>query len=364
MALDGMPVLYSPWLMTLLGQSVPKEQSIKCHACSMCANEQEPVLPQVTYYRPDAKCCTYWPQLPNFLVGAILSDTDPDAMAGRERVATLISDTDCATPLGLRPSLSFQLRHDHAPEDFFGRTTTLRCPFFAVESGGCSIWKHRNSVCATYFCKIERGAVGLRFWRTLRDLLTAVEQELSLWCLSELKLQADATGLLIQSTQAAGPHGLQTLDGGRIAETHRRLWGDWDGREREFFESCAGLVSALEWRDVLSICGPQVRVLADLAARKLTGLDDRRISERLRLAKYSVLAPGRNGARQVVTYRESDPREVSSDLLKILPYFDGRSTRATLEAVRTETGLDLSDDLLQALCDVELLVDAGEEGER
>jgi len=362
MIFDGMPLLYTPWMMDLLGQGVPKERSINCDTCSMCASPQEPVHPQVTYFRPDLKCCTYWPKLPNFLVGAILASTEPEAMSGRTRVTNLIVAADCATPLGLHAPISDQRRHEHAPDGSFGRDATLRCPFYAVESGGCSIWTYRNSVCATYFCKHDRGAAGLRFWRTIRDLLTSVEQELSLWCLSELELQQDAVVLLVQSTQAEGAQMLRAFDEDWTAETHRRVWGHWNGREREFFEKCSGIVSALEWRDVLSICGPRVRLLADVAAGALAEMKNGGIPERLRLARYSVLACGKNGASQLVTYSQTDPREVSADLLKVLPYFDGRPSHLAREAVRTETGLGMSDDLLRALCDIQLLVDARREG--
>jgi hypothetical protein len=279
-------------------------------------------------------------------------------MAGRARVAKLITDTECATPLGLHAPLSYQQQYEHRPDLSFGRNVALRCPFYAVESEGCSIWTHRNSVCASYFCKLDRGAFGLRFWMSIRDLFTAVEQELSLWCLAELELEQNAVALLIQDTQADRAQMPRALDGERTLGIDGGMWGHWNGRAREFFEKCAGLVSGLAWRDVLSICGPQVGLLADVAVGRLAEMENRRIPRRLSLAPYTVLALGKRGASQLVTYSRTDPREVSADLLRVLPYFDGRPTGETLEAVRAETGLDVSDDLLYALCDIELLVDA------
>ena len=37
-------------------------------------------------FEPSTKCCTFLPELPNFLVGAMLADTDPAAAEGRASV--------------------------------------------------------------------------------------------------------------------------------------------------------------------------------------------------------------------------------------------------------------------------------------
>ena len=43
-------------------------------------------------FRPDTKFCTYYPRLPNFLVGGLLSDDTPAMATGRLRVEALLTD--------------------------------------------------------------------------------------------------------------------------------------------------------------------------------------------------------------------------------------------------------------------------------
>ena len=61
------------------------------------------------------------------------------------------------TPLGLaRPPVQ-HLLYRHGRERGFGQSVALLCPHYLGDSGGCGIWRHRNGVCATWFCKHTRG---------------------------------------------------------------------------------------------------------------------------------------------------------------------------------------------------------------
>ena len=60
---------------------------------------------------------------------------------------------------------------------------SLRAPKLG---GRCGVWKNRHAVCATWFCKHERGAFGSRAWRALQGLFQSLEDELALWCVNEL----------------------------------------------------------------------------------------------------------------------------------------------------------------------------------
>jgi Fe-S-cluster containining protein len=85
-------------------------------------------------FRPSLKCCTHHPTLPNFLVGGILA-------SGGEGAALVVEL--------LFPEASRWLKERPSG---FGRDETCRCPFL-LEEGRCGIWKHRYSVCATWFCQ-------------------------------------------------------------------------------------------------------------------------------------------------------------------------------------------------------------------
>ncbi len=112
----------------------PEEPKATCSNCAMCP-PPDPV-PGVTYFRTDLKCCTYQPQLPNYLVGAILADGDPAMDEGRRRIRAHIATRVGVTARWLAPSgkRTALLRASRASS--FGRTTTLRCPYYLPEQGG------------------------------------------------------------------------------------------------------------------------------------------------------------------------------------------------------------------------------------
>src|SRR5713101_6632134 len=167
----------------LLGESVPPESRATCDDCAMCAPEGA-AEPNTLYFSPRVKCCTYQPRLPNFLVGRALEDRDFAFSAGRATVERRIDGGVEVTPLGLEQSAAYGLLYQHGSAGF-GHAESMRCPHYIEEGGRCGIWRHRNSICATWFCKYERGAVGLAFWERLRDLLMAVEKDLAVWCVLE-----------------------------------------------------------------------------------------------------------------------------------------------------------------------------------
>src|SRR5437762_124874 len=102
------------------------------------------------------------------------------------------------TPLGLgRPPVHLLLYGHGAPRGF-GRAKTLRCPHYRADAGGaCGIWRHRNAVCATWFCKHVRGGTGQRFWRSLEQLLSIAERELSRYCLLQVDVEAEMLARLL-----------------------------------------------------------------------------------------------------------------------------------------------------------------------
>lgn len=73
-------------------------------------------------------------------------------------------------------------------------------------------------------------------------------------------------------------------DGTISAALHEDLWGDWVGRELEFFEACAGDVEGCSWEDVLRRVGPDAAV----QALRLKALVEREPPKNLRPAKAGL----------------------------------------------------------------------------
>src|SRR5690606_32741885 len=102
----------------------------------------------------------------------------------------------------------------------FGRDRSLLCAYF--DEGRCTIWAHRESTCATWFCKHERGAAGKRLWRSVHALLGEIEVALSRWAVRVLDPGEEAVALAVDG--AALHRAVGSVD--VLPEAvHRRLWG-------------------------------------------------------------------------------------------------------------------------------------------
>jgi hypothetical protein len=216
LATSALPSLYAPWIDEALGGPFPEERHATCAACAMCKpTAAKAATASLTLFDPDTKCCTYVPTLPNFLVGLILNDDDPAAIAGRTSIERRIAAGIGVTPLGLQSDPRYALIYKHAGGELFGRTSGLRCPHYLPADGGqCGIWRHRNAVCTTWFCKHERGRVGQRFWDALLVLLTLVERHLGLWAANELdEPRLSPAALLRHGTSRSHVLLESTLDG-------------------------------------------------------------------------------------------------------------------------------------------------------
>lgn len=222
----------------------------------------------------------YWPDLPNFLVGRTLLAGGEGADRLREQIRQRIG----LTPFGLQSSPRYHRRYEQFPGRF-GADPAMRCPYY--EQGNCTIWQHRNGVCQTYFCRSNDGVPGQNLWKHLAMLLSLIEEKLSVDC---------ATRRLSHASfyqDAFQPNGRRNLvsarnfpgwieeDGTVSPELHARLWGEWAGREVEFFEACAGDVEGYSWEEVLRRVGPD----AGVQAQRLRALAAMQVPERLRLAR-------------------------------------------------------------------------------
>lgn len=331
-----LPPRYSDWITDLLGGTLPEEQVATCDRCVMQTSD----VPEAYRFRADAKCCTYVPALPNFLVGAALRDLPPGpALISLER---RLAEPAVCTPHGLDVGEDERRRyHAIVSAETFGRDPGLRCPHYLAESGGqCGIWRHRNGVCATWFCKHERGATSQRFWQALEGLLTLVERELSHWCACQL----------LYHTEPPGPAG---------GDDELPEWAAWLPHLDDYYRRCAALVDELEWPEVQAIASPDfipaaARLQAAYAAlQPLPG--PALVQIRRPLLPGPVRVSHRDPAHtRIVTYSDSDPLELPTAIVDLLPRFDGRPTGQVLDELERE-GVVLAPDLLALLLDFEVL---------
>jgi len=302
------------------------------------------------------------PRLPNFLVGRLLADDDPDpdATKGRATIETRIEKGIAVSPLGLYPDPVHSLLYQRSP-DAFGQSLALRCPHYIEESGHCGVWKHRESTCATWFCKHARGAVGMRFWQVVQQLLHAVEEGLAHWCVQELDIGTAALQLLFPPPKHPSVRSFDgsQLDGVADRQRYMAIWGNWAGREREFFRASASLVDPLTWDNVRAVCGPEIQIFSRLTQEAYSNLLSTDLPPALQVHAFKIVYTG-PGYSYISAYNDFDPLKLPRTLLDVLHYFDGRPTAEALRSIEAEKKLKLSRSLLRKLVDFDVLSAAGE----
>jgi hypothetical protein len=352
-----LPPLYETWMAQVLPGPIPAETRASCQQCAMCPPTPGAASSTFDYFHPQTKCCTYLPRLPNFLVGRILADETPEMEWGRASVEQCIRKGVAVTPLGLATDAKFNLLYRAGREATFGKSLSMRCPHYLEESGLCGIWRHREATCVTWFCKHVRGAVGMRFWLTLKRLLGLVEDRLAQWCVLRLEVGSDALRLLFAPKPSLDDRPTlesEQVDGTVDPARFRALWGTWAGREHDFYRASAALVEALTWEEISLLCGPELLILLRLTQEAYHGLVAGTLPPLLQVRPLKEIRLERN-ACQIVTYSTTDPLRLPAALVAALPAFDDRPLEQVRQTLASEAQITLSADLIRKLVDFEVL---------
>lgn len=216
----SLPFLYNSLRSHIDFDKLNLTESVNCSACPMAKKG---------IYKSELKCCTYYPFLPNYLVGGILEAGGE----GARIILELLSQRAFVLPLGVLPPWDYKIRHKFKKGSDFGQRKDLLCPFFSQDKGDCSIWPFRNSACSTYFCTSDRGEEGKRFWAQTQETLFGFEMKLSqeyllargfLW--NEVCEQLD----FLEDPENGG------VDKNRLSiKEHQYLWQHHAGAELDFF---------------------------------------------------------------------------------------------------------------------------------
>jgi hypothetical protein len=354
-----LPPLFARWMDALLPGPIPVERHATCDRCAMLPQGAGEVGDSDLFFSPSTKCCTYLPELSNFLVGRVLSDRDPDSAEGRATVEARIAKGVGVTPLGLHPTPVYSLLYRSSPGSF-GHAKSMRCPHYLEDGGRCGVWRHRESTCATWFCKYGRGSIGRTFWQRLHDTLAVAEGVLRTHCLLELGLETRMLSDLFQ------PHSLTRVvarnagltatevDGEIDLAMYDRAWGAWRGRESELFVACAKIAAPLQWPDIQRLGGVRLQLLSRLLVESYETLVSDAVPLRVRHRQLNVVYTSSESA-QVVGYSPMDPLRVPKALLDVLHHFDGRPTGAVIEEIDEQHGLKIAPGVVRQLVDFDLL---------
>jgi Fe-S-cluster containining protein len=342
--LDGQPEIYQRLLPRFFTEPIPAESKASCGDCPMC----KATTPPAQRFRAETKCCTYYPKLPNYLVGALLADRDPAVAEGQRRVRAKIAARLGATPQWLRAPAKYSLLYDHS-RDTFGRATALRCPYYAEDSGQCTIWQHRESVCATYHCRYVGGADGHTFWMGFKRYLSLCESQLSRYAL--LQLHPD---FVLQ--HGAGPPPPPVVDAAELDEREGdelarvEEWGDWYEREEELYVRCYEIVRALNADDVARLLGLDGVVLRVSLERLRKAVVEPTLPARPQLNPHLTVRHAADGMVALGFHNEFDAIEIPAEAWRLLAEFRGEEGLSTVrERLRAVHRADLADEVLLEL---------------
>ena len=209
---------------------IPDERRSTCGNCPRIGSDD---------YRPDYRCCTYHPKVPNYMLG--LGIDDPRTANLITQVAKdgwLLPDGFQATP---SQWVSFLI---DVADDTFGKSQKVLCPFLDQANGNCGIYAYRNSVCSTFFCITDHGAAGRKFWDGMQSLVTQVELALSQWALQQSGFDVESYFERLDSLSNHMKKVTASKKSGRAWSKYARqiLWGEGFGHELEIYRSCAKVI--------------------------------------------------------------------------------------------------------------------------
>ena len=172
---EQLGVVFSSVIPELEGWRFGSEGFATCSSCPMQPQPGQELPEHRPVFTAKARCCTYHPDLPNFLAGRALKRGGVGAQKIRARLENL--ETRHATGI-VRPEAVAE-QYLEFGKTSFGNRDDLTCPYWVSGEHNCSIYADRNAVCRTWHCKSVDGARGHAAWTALRWLLLEVEAELS-----------------------------------------------------------------------------------------------------------------------------------------------------------------------------------------
>lgn len=146
----------------------PTEPRADCARCVMTPPRVPEAHPWA--FSTETRCCTYHPELPNYLCGRALARDD----AGAARLRARLEDPSGVTAWGVREPASWAERRVDSKRQF-GRDVAIRCPMWIGGELSCGIWRDRTGVCRSWFCKHEHGALSRARWRAIEGVFTHLE---------------------------------------------------------------------------------------------------------------------------------------------------------------------------------------------
>lgn len=244
------PSLYQNFIATKVLNINASETKATCQNCLRSRDKRYSFS-----YKKDLKCCTFHPYLPNYAVGALLSQAAKSS--GILKIEEKIKNREFCLPIGIMAPFDYQLSFLAKEENDFGNRKDLLCPYFHQEENQCSIWEYRGVVCTSYYCRSDYGQNGLKFWAVFNDYLSYIEMALAEECLVQLDFSprdlSDQLLYLNKREFNAAEQSQKSLS----SQVDIKLWNGYDDKI-EFYKKCFTIIKKLnrtQFKEILGLPG-------------------------------------------------------------------------------------------------------------
>lgn len=312
---NKIPALYHHFLPSFIHEPVPKESIATCNNCIVQKN--------INNYFVNTKCCVYYAQLPNYLLGGLLMDERPSLQEGRARAIALIAAKKGISPYGLRKPAWYRKFEkatkfkENSPKTQ-KENETLLCPFY--DNGNCTTWAYREHCCSTHFCFSVGGDDGQKFWKKLDKYLIRTEKKLAQYAAKTLGCSHPFVD------EWKGNKALRADDQNQIIneEKYKSLWAGWQGSEIEFYKAAYQLIETLTPEKYLEIMGEDISEKNREITRLLDTFQNSVIPQYLVWNKETEVTKLNNN--EILLSTSKGAYKINMQKLIFLHTFDGKKT--------------------------------------
>lgn len=339
------PEIYHQFIPDFLDHEVPKERFADCGNCHLCASDKLSVSM--------TKCCTYHAILPNYIIGAILSEDD-SMTYGKEKIFEKIANKHGVSPYGIsgtKDMLELETRRKVKKLNMLVMPVEERekfaCPY--LEDQKCSIWKYRSELCITYFCNPVSGKFGNQFWNAVLKFIRYMELQLSNFALREINYPRY---LLKFEPIEHDTFSFYDQKGNFKEAQYDKLWATF--KEEELYKRCYDIISKLDKLDIDRILGLQGEIMQEKCLELLTFAKDNILPDGILFSDQNIVKPLRPGV-----YEISNPSgvkvQVNQRTLMALKMFDGSKNPQDVQR-ESNMVLSVNTSLVQSYLNKQILV--------
>jgi Fe-S-cluster containining protein len=222
-------------------------------------------MAQKGIYEDHLKCCTYFPFLTNYSLGAILESD----LKSKDLISEMIEKREFVLPLGLVPNWKYKQEFKDKALGDFGNNENLLCPFFLKSEKSCSIWPYRNSACQSFQCEYETNSPGPVYWDIYSEAFHFMEMSLSQFILGAFGYNRTQINVQLNYLEGEGSR----LEPNKVALSEsefKAVWGDHYGNESQFFKMVFEFQQKMSYEDYIQVLGSEgLKLFVQLKMRLL-----------------------------------------------------------------------------------------------